>query len=98
MTAAKFPAVVGIRPEAGPAWSALCDLLDNGPPAPCRTDPAPWTSEAGADRAEAARACAWCHALSACSTFAQLNSEPGGVWGGTDRTPTPTPRREHASR
>lgn len=81
--------------DAVPAWVALSKVLDALPrPAPCQTDPEPFTSDDKAERQEAASACVTaCLALSACRRFVGAQAEVWHVWGGEDRTPTARGRK-----
>lgn len=80
-----------LRPQAMRAWfdlgCRLADADDEGRPAPCRIDPAPFTSEDRAERREAALACAPCPVLIECARFALVNGEGAYVWGGVDLSP-----------
>lgn len=91
----------GIRPEAMPAWIslgiALEDMEDRGQTVVCHQRPDQWTSDASEpDRKDAAEACGYCPARSACHAFALANREPAGVWGGHDLTPIPKTTRRAA--
>lgn len=90
-----------IKPEALPAWHALCGALAQldaeGRATFCTTDPAPFTSEDKDERAEAVAACAACPAASACRRFGEANEEVAWVWGGVDRTRRPYSRKTGAA-
>lgn len=92
---------LAIRPEALPAWHSLSalliDLADEGRGTPCQRDPEPFTSEQHRDRREASNVCETCPAREPCATFAALNLEPFGVWGGRDHGPR-TRRADHDER
>lgn len=90
-----------IKPEALPAWHALCGALaqleDEDRATFCATDPAPFTSEDKDERREAAEACGACPAVAACRRFGDENDEPAHVWGGVDRTPRAYSRKTEAA-
>lgn len=100
MPAADRPPAPGIRPEALPAWRLLCDVLDGladaGRRTACQSDPEAFTAERPTQRDEAAAACAHCPALIPCAAFAEANTEVVFVWGGRDREPRRTQRKETA--
>jgi len=49
-----------------------------------------WTSDDADDRAQAARWCLGCPVLDECGAAADEHDERFGVFGGRDRTPSPT--------
>jgi|JI10StandDraft_1071094.scaffolds.fasta_scaffold387317_3 hypothetical protein len=67
---------------------ALLDLADVGRRTPCQLDPDPFTSDDWHQRAEAAEQCQPCPVLAACDAVGAL--ERWHVWGGAERTPSPT--------
>lgn len=85
-----------LRPEALPAWwqlgAVLADLENTGLRTPCQADPETWVDDQPAVRRQAVAACSTCPATTACSTFAEANREPHGVWGGIDRAPRSKPK------
>lgn len=91
----------GIRPEAVNAYlalgHALQPLTDNGRQPVCNTRPEQWTADATpAARQDAAEACTFCPAQTACLAYAIAQGEPQGVWGGRDFTPTTRKRKDAA--
>lgn len=81
-----------MRPDALDAWRALSDVLawmdDRGRRPVCESQPDQWSGDASiASREAAATACRYCPAVAECLSFAQVNREPQGVWGGRDLTP-----------
>lgn len=93
-------AVVGIRPEALPAWLSLSAALDrmaeDGQTPVCHQRPDQWSSDASEHaRRDAAEACGFCPARSACHAFGLVN-EKHGVWGGHDLTPIPKTKTRKA--
>ncbi len=94
------PAYFGVRPQAGNAWRALTDALnqltDQGRQPVCATRPDQWASNASpAARRDAIEACTYCPVLAACRAFAEANDERQGVFGGRDFTPQPQRRPPH---
>jgi hypothetical protein len=92
----------GIRPEAVNAFLALADVLDHmadyGREPVCKQRPGQWSSDATAPaRQDAAAACGFCPAQPACLAYALAQSEPAGVWGGRDFTPTTQSAKENAA-
>ena len=90
-------ALLGIGPEAAPAWLSLCAALDRlteaGRTPVCAAQPDQWSADAGAAaRRDAAEACSYCPARRPCAAFADVADERFGVWGGTDRALRPRPR------
>ena len=67
---------------------ALLDLADDGRRTPCQLDPGPFTSDDWHERGEAAEQCHPCPVLAACDAVGAL--ERWHVWGGAERTPSPT--------
>lgn len=93
-TAATF----GIHPDAVPAWLSLAIALDRmadaGRLPVCKQRPDQWSSDVPEHaRKDAAEACHYCPAKSACHAFALANREKSGVWGGHDFTPITTTRK-----
>jgi hypothetical protein len=88
--------LLGIHPEAVPAWHSLSAALDDLGRGPvCGNDPDSWSADGSLKtRREAAEACGWCPVLKECAAFAELSDERQGVWGGVDRGQRPTPTRE----
>lgn len=94
-------ASLGIRPAAMNAYLALVDALnrmsDDGRRPVCENRPEQWSSDARPPaRQDAAAACVFCPAQAACLAYAIAQSEPAGVWGGRDFTPTAY-RKENAA-
>ncbi len=90
--------MLGIAPDAIPAWLALCLALDRlaerGRRPVCESSPNQWSGDVRATaRRDAAEACMFCPALHPCASYAQAADERHGVWGGTDRGLRPTPTR-----
>lgn len=87
---------LGIRPAALDAWrdllAALDDMTTRGRRPACTTDPDTWTSHLPNLRRDAAEACSWCPARTACARFADANGEALGIWGGRDCTPRRKPK------
>lgn len=88
----KASAVLGIRPEAIPAWlalgAALDRLSDQGQHPVCHQRPDQWSQDAKPyARQDAVEACTYCPIKNACGAFADANVEVSGVWGGRDRSP-----------
>jgi hypothetical protein len=91
--------LLGIPLEAAPAWAslvlALDRLADRGRHPICETRPDDWASDAPARaRRDAVEACGHCPVRSLCDDYATAADERCHVWGGTDRTPQPSKRRE----
>lgn len=90
--------LLGIPPEAAPAWVSLTCALDRlaeqgGRPV-CATRPDQWSADARASaRSDAAEACTYCPALHPCAAFADAADERHGVWGGIDRARRPAKER-----
>ena len=76
--------VLGIAPDAIPAWIALCCALDRlaerGRRPICESRPDQWSSDA-----RATARCGFCPALHPCASYADAADERFGVWGGMDR-------------
>ena len=95
--------VLGIAPAAIPAWLALTSALDRladqeGRTPVCARRPDDWASDAPARaRRAAVEACGHCPVRSLCDDYATAADERCHVWGGTDRTPQPSKRRETAA-
>jgi hypothetical protein len=90
--------LLGIPPDAAPAWvklvTALDRLADQGRRPVCATRPDDWGSDAPAHARQAAvEACHHCPVKQPCSAYATAAREPGHVWGGQDRTPRPAKKR-----
>lgn len=56
-----------------------------------------WASDSAADRAIAIRGCNRCPLVEVCDAAATERRETFGVWGGIDRTLSPSPSAHHAS-
>jgi len=95
--------VLGIAPDAIPAWlalvAALDRLADRGRRPVCETRPDQWSADVRATaRRDAAEACGYCAALHPCASYADAAGERFGVWGGVDRGLRPSSnRREKAA-
>lgn len=92
MTAPTWPKTLEIPPGAVSQWRALREALAVREP-PCSFDPELWHSRAADDIAAASDACRYCHAFTACDSYATAANERSGVWAGHDRSRRPTPSR-----
>jgi hypothetical protein len=78
-----------------PSLAVVCHAVERPV---CQQRPEQWSSDATATaRQDAAAACGFCPAQPACLAYALAQSEPAGVWGGRDFTPTTRRRKDTAA-